>query len=142
MDHTCELHTSEIEEGEIAASQCSPVLKNISDLSCSEDCMCDRCTHVKFAVKNTNYESMEQHEAPILHSTPISHSTLVEMKCKFDFIPSQTFRVNDIVQMRICKLRAKLDQLSYRVEMSNDDNYLLNVAEKMEIISSSVNCLL
>ena len=95
--------TSDEEDIEINPGQGSGKLKNISELSCSVDCLCDRCVHVKFAAAN-------QESEPLGHSTPAEQGA-----CRMDFMEGEdSFELKNIGLSYIANVRDKLDRLTSR----------------------------
>ena len=117
---------------DINPAQCSGVQKKLSDFSCSEECTCDRCIHVKFAARTD-----EDDDGPMYQSTPLQGT------CKFDFVESQDeFKLKFVAETYISDIRSKLERLNIRVNASNEDDYHLEVIEKMEKLSADIDSLL
>ena len=51
-DFVQSVSTDEEDDIHINPAQGSGAIRNVSDLSCSDDCLCDRCLHVKCAAAN------------------------------------------------------------------------------------------
>ena len=108
---------------ELVCGQKTPDLKNFGDLSCSLDCACDRCLHVKFAMETISTEC----EQPISHSTPDESMTI---KC--DFIPSQELNMKDVAKSYLHSLKEKIDHLNNIVDSVEDEEFILKVVDAAE----------
>ena len=122
--------TSDEEDIEINPGQGSGKLKNISELSCSEDCLWDRCVHVKFAAANQESE-------------PLGHSTSAEQgACRMDFVEEDSFKLKNVGLSYIANVHDKLDHLTSRLEFGADDEFVLKVVDKLENLSTEIDSLL
>ena len=106
-------------------------LKNISDLSYLEDCLCNRCVYVKFA-------------AAIQESQLLGHSTLVEQgACRMELVQGDdSFKLKNAGISYIANVHEKLDHLSAQLEVGADDNFILKVKDKLEHFSIDIDTLL
>ena len=123
--------TSDEEDIEINPGQGSGKLKNISELSCSKDCLCDQCVHVKLAAAN-------QESEPLGHSTPAEQGA-----CRMDFVEGEdSFKLKNIGLSHIANVRDKLDRLTSWLEFAADDDFILKVVDKLENFSTEIDSLL
>ena len=123
--------TDEEEDIHINPAQGSGAMKNISDLSCSDDCLCDRCLHVKCAAANRECQ-------PVGYSTPVE-----EGACRIEFMESQDeFDLKDVALSYLSDVRLKLDRLSNRLDVCADEDFILKVVDKLEKCSLDINSLL
>ena len=123
--------TSDEEDIKINPGQGSGKLKNISELSCSEDCLCDQCIHVKFAAAN-------QESEPLGHSTPAEKGT-----CRMDFVGGEdSFELKNVGLSYIANVHDKLDRLTSQLEFAADEDFVLKVVDKLENFSTEIDSLL
>ena len=116
----------------IIPGQKSPDLKNI-DLSCSDDCYCDRCIQVKYAMKND--ATIDNCDQPFSYSTPISHSTPkrnVASEIDFASFSDDSFDLREVAKSYLQTLKSKVDRLEDLVAVQKDEEYLLKVVDFAE----------
>ena len=123
--------TDEEDDIHINPVQGSGAIKNISDLSCSDDCLCDRCLHIKCAATNRECQ-------PVGYSTPVE-----EGACRIEFMESQDeFDLKDVALSYLSDVCLKLDRLSNRLDVCADEDFILQVVDKLEKCSLDINSLL
>ena len=125
----------------IVPGQKSPDLKNI-DLSCSDQCYCDRCIQVKFAKKND--ATIDNCDQPFSYSTPISHSTPKQNASEIDYasFSDDSFDLREVAKSYLQTLKSKVDRLEDLVAVQNDEEYLLKVVDFAEKSVETVDNLL
>ena len=103
-DESCEVNSA---DSCIEAGQKSPLMKNILEFSCSDECTCDHCTHFKFAVNTSDEESDNfDFKKPTWYLTPLQRVS------KIDFIPSQdSFKLKDVANSYLCDLESKVQRI-------------------------------